>query len=147
METLRAPRDAQRTIMGTSGGVMADTPVSGTPRALLRIEGATMFVAAVVAYRATGGSWGVFAALFLAPDLGLIAYAAGPRVGAHIYNALHTYVGPALLAGLAYTGVSPHAWSWCAVWLAHIGMDRAVGFGLKFTSAASNTHLGLRHLH
>ena len=126
---------------------MADTPVTGTPRTLLRIEGATMFLAAVLAYRATGGSWGGFAALFLAPDLGLIAYAAGPRVGAHIYNALHMYVGPALLAGLAYTGMFPHAWSWCAVWLAHIGMDRAVGFGLKFTSAAGNTHLGLRHFH
>jgi len=121
---------------------MTDTPVTGVPRTLLRIEGATMFTAAVLGYRATSGSWGTFLLLLVVADLGLIGYAMGPRTGAHVYNALHTCIGPALLAGLAYAGVFPRVWSWCVIWLAHIGMDRAVGFGLKFTTAASNTHLG-----
>jgi len=119
-----------------------DTAVSGTPRLLLRAEGLAVLIGAVVGYHAIGASWGLFAILLLFPDLGLIGYLAGPRVGAHAYNALHTYAGPAALAALAYYGVVPGAWPPCLIWVAHIGMDRALGLGLKFPSAFQHTHLG-----
>ncbi len=119
-----------------------DTPVSGTPRLLLRIEGMTLLVVAVVAYYAIGGSWAMFALLLLAPDLGMIGYAAGPRVGAMTYNALHLYLGPAALAAVGYFGQVQAAWPLALIWLAHIGMDRALGFGLKFSTAFRATHLG-----
>ena len=119
-----------------------DTPVSGTPRALLRGEGLVLLVAAVAGYRAIGGSWTFFGLVLLLPDLGLIGYAAGPRAGALTYNLLHTYLGPALLAVLAYVGILPGAWPVCLIWMAHIGMDRALGLGLKFPSAFGDTHLG-----
>ena len=106
------------------------------------MEGAFLLAAALLAYRASGASWVTFAVLLLAPDLSLIGYAAGPRVGAHAYNAFHTYIGPALLGLLAYMGVWPGLWSWTLIWLAHIGLDRALGLGLKFATAFNLTHLG-----
>src|SRR5688572_17975431 len=119
-----------------------DTPVSGTPRVLLRIEGLAVLIAALVGYHAIGASWPLFAGLLLVPDLALLAYISGPRIGALAYNAVHTYIGPLALTALAYLGIVPNAWPFCLVWIAHIGMDRALGLGLKFSSAFQHTHLG-----
>ena len=119
-----------------------DTPVSGTPRLLLRLEGVAVLAAAVIAYQGLGASWSMFALLLLVPDAALIAYVGGPRIGALAYNAAHTYLAPAILAGLAWFDVVPGAWPLCLIWLAHIGMDRSLGLGLKFSSAFRDTHLG-----
>ena len=119
-----------------------NTAVTGTPRILLRIEGLAFLVGAVLAYTAINASWRVFALLLLIPDVTLVAYMAGPRAGALAYNAAHTFVAPGVLAVLAYVGIVPGAWPICLVWIAHIGMDRALGLGLKFPSAFQDTHLG-----
>src|SRR5687768_405897 len=119
-----------------------DTPVTGTPRLLLRLEGVAVLVAAVVGYRALGTSWWLFALVLLLPDVALAAYTAGPRVGASVYNAFHSYVAPALLAAVVSVRPSPTGWAICLIWIAHIGMDRALGLGLKFPSAFRDTHLG-----
>jgi len=119
-----------------------DTPVSGTPRRLLRAEGLAVLLASVTGYYAIGASWTLFAAVILLPDLGLLGYLAGARIGALAYNAVHTYLGPATLAALAYSAVIPGAWPICLIWIAHIGLDRALGFGLKYPSAFQATHLG-----
>jgi hypothetical protein len=119
-----------------------DTPVSGTPRVILRLEGVVILTAAVLGYRELGASWALFALLLLVPDLALIAYAAGPRVGAFAYNAVHSYLAPGILAAFAYFNLVPNAWPVCLIWLAHIGMDRSLGLGLKFASAFRDTHLG-----
>jgi len=120
-----------------------ETPVSGMPRVLLRVEGLAVLIGAVVAYHAIGASWVLFAVLLLVPDLGLAGYILGPRGGALTYNAVHTYIGPFGLAMLAYFYVAPSAWPICLIWMAHIGMDRALGLGLKFPSAFALTHLGI----
>lgn len=119
-----------------------DTPVTGTPRLLLRLEGVAVLLAAIVGYRALGTSWWLFALVLLVPDVALAAYAAGPRVGARAYNAFHSYIAPALLAAVVSISPSPTAWAICLIWIAHIGMDRALGLGLKFPSAFRDTHLG-----
>lgn len=118
------------------------TPVSGVPRLLLRAEGLCVLIGAATAYHMLDASWGLFALLFLLPDLALCGYLAGPRTGAIAYNACHTYVGPAVLAGLAVLGAIPTPWPLCLIWTAHIGLDRALGLGLKFASAFRDTHLG-----
>jgi hypothetical protein len=118
-----------------------DTPVSGTPRLILRVEALAVLVASVVAYKWMHGSWLVFAVLLLAPDLSLAGYAVNARVGAVAYNVLHTYVAPSLLAlvgALSGANVMPV----CCIWVAHIAMDRALGLGLKFPLAFEYTHLG-----
>lgn len=124
----------------------ASPPVSPAPPggvlALLRLENAALAVAAVLAFRLTGGAWGLFAALFLLPDLSMLGYLVGPSTGARGYNLVHAYIAPALLA--AFGGMTGNGlWLQIAlIWCAHIGVDRALGFGLKYPSSFADTHLG-----
>lgn len=116
--------------------------VAGGPLAVLRLEGAVALGAAAVAYQMLGGSWAWFAALFLLPDLSMLGYLAGPRVGAASYNTAHSYLGAATMALL---GASMHQHSLllgAAIWVAHVGFDRMLGYGLKYATAFGDTHLG-----
>lgn len=114
--------------------------VQGAVRRWLRVEGFVVLCLAVVLYARGGESWILFAALFLAPDISLLGYLAGPRAGAAAYNALHSYAGPAVLAlALIPTGQSAVV---PLIWVAHIGFDRTLGFGLKYPTEFADTHLG-----
>ena len=116
--------------------------VAGAPRLILRLEGAAWLIVAAFFYWRLGGSWLVFAILFLAPDLSFLAYGLSPRVGAIAYNAVHTTLGPpALLALAAWLG-STLGEDVALIWLAHVGFDRALGYGLKYATAFGDTHLG-----
>lgn len=115
---------------------------TGTPRALLRLEGAAIAALAVAAYAHLGASWAMFAALFLTPDLAFLAYLAGPRLGALAYNTTHSYVTYALALALALT-VAPALLPLAAIGVAHVGFDRALGYGLKYATAFGHTHLGV----
>jgi hypothetical protein len=81
------------------------------------------------------------AVLILAPDLSIAAYAAGPRIGSYVYDAAHTTVGPLALGAFGVVANERVAIEIAVVWLAHIGVDRAVGYGLKYPSAFKDTHL------
>jgi hypothetical protein len=108
----------------------------------LRLEGFAVCAMAVFAYAHAGHSWLMFALLFFSPDLSIIGYLMGSRIGAAIYNLFHSYVGPAALwlAGLALGDQVPTAIA--LIWFAHIGFDRALGYGLKFITSFKHTHLG-----
>jgi hypothetical protein len=115
--------------------------VTGNVRLLLRLEGAA-FAAAVAFYAQAGFSWPAFALFFLAPDLAMLAYLAGPRAGAIAYNLAHTYVLAAALTLAGFFAGAPIAAAGGLIWIAHIGFDRALGYGLKYSSAFGDTHLG-----
>jgi hypothetical protein len=108
---------------------------------LQRLEGLAALVLGVVAYAWLGQSWWVFALLFLAPDLAMLGYLRSPRLGALTYNLVHTYVAPAILA-LAGLALGPLAFGLAAIWAAHIGFDRLLGYGLKLETGFEQTHLG-----
>ncbi len=112
------------------------------PAAVLRAEGAALLALSVVLYWMYGGSWVMFALLLLAPDLSMLGYAAGLRVGAAVYNIFHAYPLPAVLGGFGLLGSSELAIAVALIWFAHIGMDRLVGYGLKYPTAFQDTHLG-----
>ncbi len=114
----------------------------GAPRVLLRAEGFIVFVLSVALYGRLGDSWWLFAILFLVPDLSFLAYLAGPRVGAIAYNAMHTTAGPVLLALAGFLVPSQPAVGVGLIWLAHCGLDRALGYGLKYGAGFEFTHLG-----
>jgi hypothetical protein len=116
--------------------------VAGQPRLILRLEGGALFLAALYAYWFTGGSWWLFLILFLVPDVSFAAYLVNPRIGALAYNAVHTTVGPIALAIYALYFAVPLALSIAIIWLAHAGIDRLLGYGLKYPSAFTDTHLG-----
>jgi hypothetical protein len=115
---------------------------TGGPRALLRLEGAVLLVAACLGYAQLGGSWGWFAALFLVPDLSMLGYLAGPRFGAASYNVAHSYLTPAVLAVLSAQLGFPALLFGALIGVAHIGFDRMLGYGLKYGTAFGDTHLG-----
>ncbi len=121
---------------------MQTNTVIGAPRAILRLEGLAMLAAAMAAYAQTGKGWWLFAALLLVPDLVMLGYLAGPRIGAALYNLGHSYALPAVLGAAAFWLASPLGAALAFIWLAHIGMDRAVGYGLKYPDAFHHTHLG-----
>jgi hypothetical protein len=121
---------------------MTADAVTGPVRLLLRLEGLALLIAALVFYIRLDESWWLFAILFLVPDLSMLAYLANPKLGADAYNAAHSTIGAIVVVTLGIvTG-----WDWLAavglIWAAHVGIDRALGFGLKYPSAFTGTHLG-----
>lgn len=109
---------------------------------LLRLEWAAVLAAAIAGYLFLDGSWQLFVLLILAPDLAMLGYLAGPAVGAVVYNAFHILVWPAILfLGGLYTE-SAFAMQVAAIWIAHIAMDRVLGYGLKLPTGFTDTHLG-----
>ena len=111
------------------------------PGRLLRLEGLALLVGSLVVYFHLDFGWILLLVLFLAPDLSFAGYLAGPVVGSRVYNVAHTTVGP---IALAVVGVLSET-DWCVqlalIWLAHIGLDRLLGYGLKYPTAFKDTHL------
>ncbi len=119
------------------------TPITERPvLILLRLEGVAAFVAGVLGYFTLTDGWLTLAVFALAPDLAMFGYAFGPRVGAQLYNLAHTYLIPALLGALGLW-LLPALLPVACVWLAHIGIDRALGYGLKSETGFGLTHLGV----
>ena len=128
--------------ISTSSPAAALGAASGVPRLLLRLEGAATLAGAVFAYGALGGGWGMFALLFLVPDLSMLGYLAGRRAGAISYNAAHNLLGPAMLAALGIATSAHGLLAVACIWVAHVGFDRMLGYGLKYGSGFGDTHLG-----
>jgi len=126
-------RHQERLVVGaTSGGV----------RVLLRFEGLCVLVVSLLAYAKFGDGWAIFALFFLTPDLSFLGYLAGPKFGAVTYNCAHSFIGAlAVLAGGVFLSVSV-AVTVGLIWSAHIGFDRALGYGLKYSVGFGFTHLG-----
>ena len=116
--------------------------VTGGLRTLLRLEGLTLFAGMTLLYAVWGGSWWIYAILFLAPDLSFAAYLSGARVGAIVYNAAHSYMAPVTLMTAGFALASPLVLSIALIWMAHIGFARALGYGLKYSAGFGFTHLG-----
>ena len=100
-----------------------------------------MLGAALVLYFDLDYSIVALGLLFLAPDLSLLGYVGGPAVGALAYNTVHTYVGPLVLAAIGVLGNTEVAIQVALIWSAHIGIDRLLGFGLKYPTSSKDTHL------
>lgn len=115
---------------------------TGGVRILLRLEGVVLFAGMTLLYGLWEGSWWVYAILFLAPDLSFAAYFAGPKARAIVYNAAHSYLAPVGLMTVGLAMAAPLTLSLAMIWLAHIGIDRALGYGLKYQAGFAFTHLG-----
>lgn len=111
-------------------------------RWILRLEGAGVLGAALVIYPSLGLGWLWFALFFFLPDVSLLGYLAGPRVGARIYNLAHAYLGPLACLALGWFLSAPEWMAAGVIWGGHIGFDRALGYGLKYPLGFGYTHLG-----
>ena len=121
------------------------TPRSTAPAPLavtLRLEGLALAGVCILIYARLGGGWGLFALLILAPDLFMLGYLRDRLTGALVYNIGHSYLTPLALAGAGLWSGSDLALSLALIWGAHIGLDRAMGYGLKYGTGFKATHLG-----
>ena len=115
--------------------------VDSGPRAWLKAEGLAVFALSSLTYYVFDGPWWLYIVLILAPDLAMLGYLGGPALGARLYNLAHSYVGPIILAIVGAVPASA-AVAVALIWCAHIGMDRMLGYGLKYPTAFGDTHLG-----
>ncbi|MBM7571928.1 DUF4260 domain-containing protein [Aquibacillus albus] len=108
---------------------------------LLHIEGFAVLVLSVYFYGQSQFSWLLFFILLFAPDISMIGYLLNNKVGAIIYNLFHTY---SLSISVVICGLIVPNETLLAIgliWSAHIGMDRMIGYGLKYPTEFKATHL------
>jgi hypothetical protein len=127
--------------MAAEGGADNGT-VLGAPRWWLRVEGATLVVGALIAYSTTDRAWWLVPLTLLLPDVTMIGYLRGTRIGAYLYNLGHSTPLPAAVVGIGWWQDKSLLVALGLVWLAHIGLDRLVGYGLKYDDHFQHTHLG-----
>jgi hypothetical protein len=116
------------------------------PIAQRRLEGAALLAASVGVYGHLELSWAVFAACFFLPDLSILPYLKGPKIGGAAYNAAHSLVGPLSIGAWGVIAGSPIGQQAALIWLAHIAHDRTIGWGLKTEKSFFHTDLGTRRL-
>jgi uncharacterized protein DUF4260 len=133
------------TIRGvTSAATRTPEPgmTDGAVRTWLRLEGVAAFGAGLALFGASGGNWLFLVPLILLPDLSIAGFLAGPRVGTFTYNAFHNWALGIVVLGLGAWLASPAILIAAAILVAHVGMDRAAGYGLKLPGSFQATHLG-----
>ena len=111
------------------------------PSLLLNMEGGAIFALSILFYQRSHGSWGLFVLTFLAPDLFMLGYLINVRIGAALYNLVHTVTAPAILFAAGTLASQRTATALALVWAAHIGFDRLLGSGLKYPTKFNDTHL------
>lgn len=107
-----------------------------------RLEGLAILIAAATIYLLLDFDWWWFVIFILAFDISMAGYAVNKKVGAHLYNLVHNFSLP---AAAFVGGILLHNDFLIAlglIWLAHIGLDRASGYGLKEAAGFRHTHLG-----
>jgi hypothetical protein len=118
--------------------------VTGAPRRWLLLEGLVLLAGALTGFGALGQPWWLVPAAILVPDLAMTGYLAGTRPGAHLYNLTHATPLPAVMLAAGYGQANRLVMALALTWLAHIGLDRLLGTGLKYNDRFTHTHLGDR---
>jgi hypothetical protein len=112
------------------------------PVMLQRLEGGILLALSLLIYWKLAGPWLWYVVLILAPDLFMLGYLGGPRLGATVYNLGHTWLLPGILAAVGIIGGTSFALDVALIWFGHIGVDRLLGYGLKLPTGFQDTHLG-----
>jgi uncharacterized membrane protein len=113
-----------------------------SPELILRLENAAIALFCIWGYAHLGGAWWWFVGLFLLPDIGMVGYVFGNRIGANSYNFFHTHSLPIVAFVVGVILSSSLLMQLGLVWFFHIAIDRAIGYGLKRSTGFSQTHIG-----
>jgi hypothetical protein len=109
---------------------------------ILRAESLAIFVAGILAYLQLNGHPLWLLPLLLAPDISMVGYLGGPRLGAITYNLGHNLVTALGVLAIGWFAAIAPAALFGAILVSHIGMDRSLGYGLKLPTDFRDTHLG-----
>jgi Domain of unknown function (DUF4260) len=127
---------------GEGAALAGEGVVVGSPRGWLGLEGLVLLAGALTAFSVLRQPWWLVPAGILVPDLAMGGYLAGTRPGAHLYNIAHATPLPAVMLGIGYWQADRLVEALALIWLAHIGLDRHLGMGLKYNDRFTHTHLG-----
>jgi len=111
------------------------------PKILIQVEGLIVLLLSIYVYSLTDFGWLLFILLLLVPDISMLGYLSNKRVGAIVYNIFHTYTIPAAIIAISLLFSIEILLAAGLIWTAHIGMDRLVGFGLKYDTDFKDNHL------
>lgn len=107
-----------------------------------RLEGAVILAGASWWFHLNGGSWWLFLLFLFTPDIFCLGYLKNTKVGAFLYNFSHSLLVPLIIMLFSHPGYKYHVFNAALIWAAHVGMDRMLGFGLKYNDNFKHTHLG-----
>ena len=110
-------------------------------KTLLHLEGLAVFILCMYEYCYFDFSWILFVVLILAPDIAMLGFLFNNKIGAIVYNIFHTYLTTISVMIIGLITVQTTILAIGLIWTAHIGMDRTVGFGLKYATNFKDTHL------
>lgn len=109
---------------------------------IIKIEELAKLVLCYILSLYLGYAWWIFLVWLLAPDISMAGYLINKKAGAVVYNAVH-HQALAILTGLIGLWTGSAAWMLVGLVLfGHSSMDRAFGFGLKYSDDFKHTHLG-----
>lgn len=108
---------------------------------VLRMEGFSLLLICTFLYFHEKGSLWLFLLLLFFPDVSMLGYLIGTKTGTVFYNLMHNIICPLFLVFLSVYIDEPLLTQLALIWLAHIGADRFIGFGLKYPTYFKDTHL------
>jgi|SRR5690625_3111795 len=112
---------------------------------LLHLEGLAVLFLSIYLYGYFQFNWFLFIVLLFVPDIAIVGYAVSNKVGAYVYNMAHTYTVAIVILIIGLILKSEILFSIGLIWTAHIGMDRMVGYGLKYSTSFKDNHLNRMH--
>ena len=110
-------------------------------KSILHIEGLIVLLVSLYFYQVTNGNWLLFALLILVPDVSMLGYLKNKKLGAITYNLGHNYILSLLLVLTGIIMDKQFVTQLGLILTAHVGMDRFMGYGLKYPSHFKDTHL------
>jgi hypothetical protein len=119
-----------------------ETDNNNSMSVLLKLEEAGQFLFAIFLFSQSDYVWWIFPAYLLLPDLSMLGYLLNPKAGAWLYNFFHHKLVALVVLVLGYwldnSGITLAG----IILFGHSAMDRMFGYGLKFTTHFTHTHLG-----
>jgi hypothetical protein len=108
---------------------------------ILRAEGLVVFVVCLFWYSNLNASWLLFILLWLVPDISMVGYLKDTKLGAIIYNLVHNYILALVVCAFGIFFGNNLIVSIGVIWVSHIGLDRFMGYGLKYPDSFKHTHI------
>ncbi len=109
---------------------------------VLKLEEFGMFIFSFLMFYNLDVSWWWFIILILTPDISMVGYIWGVRIGALIYNLFHHKGIAILLIIIGYYFDEKITMMAGIILFGHSSMDRIFGYGLKYKKGFKFTHLG-----
>jgi hypothetical protein len=108
---------------------------------LIKLEELFMFALSIFFFAKLDYAWWWYPLFIFAPDLSMLGYLGGARLGALTYNFVHhKALGIAIfLVGTIFANQPVQLTG--LILFGHSSMDRVLGYGLKYQDSFQHTHL------